>query len=146
MNSDFSALGDLNVCAFHGNLLMSLTIHVVVLAAGMNLVPVNKVKPADVLQKQWTALPHDLLLSIRFQTTGQPKTRASCLPSLEQMEQYVPPHNARSVGPSFTFFLPLPSKQKLFLCYFSEVISLCVISLKAHWGWTQILLWFHAVS
>lgn len=93
------------MCVFHGNLLIS---HYPgsccrVILECMKLVPMNKLKPADMLQKQWTGPPHDLLLPVKFQTTGQPKTRASCLTSLEQMQQCVPPQNGRSVGPSSTF-------------------------------------------
>ena len=77
---------------------------------------------------------HALQLLMRFQSTGQTKTSVSGLPSLKPVEPCVPPWSGRSVCASSTFFsaFKLPSRGG--------------VSLKTHWGWTQILLWFHAVG
>lgn len=78
--------------------------------------------------------PHALQLAMRLQSTGQTKSSVSCLPFLEPVEPRVPPWSGRSVCSSSTFLsaFKLPNRGGF--------------SLRTHWGWTQILLRFHAAS
>lgn len=78
--------------------------------------------------------PHALQLAMRLQSTGQTKSSVSCLPFLESVQPRVPPWSGRSVCSSSTFLsaFKLPNRGGF--------------SLRTHWGWTQILLRFHAAS